>query len=44
VLAAYARERANGEHFGDYVIRAGFISASGNGRDFHHVTGAKRRA
>src|SRR5437016_3097878 len=44
VLAAYARERQNGEHFGDYVIRAGFVSASGNGRDFHHDTGAKRRA
>jgi len=44
VLAAYARERESGEHFGDYVIRAGFISASGNGREFHHDTGAKRRA
>ena len=44
VFAAYARERQNGEHFGDYVIRAGFVSASGNGREFHHDTGAKRRA
>src|SRR5262249_37821819 len=44
VLAAYARERTKGEHFGDYVIRAGFISACGNGREFHHDTGAKRRA
>jgi sulfite reductase (NADPH) hemoprotein beta-component len=44
ILAAYTRERTGGEHFGDYVIRAGFISASGNGREFHHDTGAKRRA
>jgi sulfite reductase (NADPH) hemoprotein beta-component len=44
VLAAFARERQSGEHFGDYVIRAGFISACGNGREFHHDAGAKRRA
>ena len=44
ILAAYARERTDGEHFGDYGIRAGFISASGNGREFHRDTGAKRRA
>src|SRR5262249_50556480 len=44
VLAAYARERTKGEHFGDYVIRAGFISVCGNGREFHRDTGAKRRA
>jgi sulfite reductase (NADPH) hemoprotein beta-component len=44
VLGAFARERQSGEHFGDYVIRAGFISACGNGREFHHGTGAKRRA
>jgi sulfite reductase (NADPH) hemoprotein beta-component len=44
ILAAYARERTDGEHFGDYGIRAGFISAAGNGREFHQNTGAKRRA
>ena len=44
VLAAYARERQAGEHFGDYAIRAGFLSACGNGREFHRDTGAKRRA
>jgi sulfite reductase (NADPH) hemoprotein beta-component len=44
VLAAYARERQTEEHFGDYVIRAGFVSASGNGSEFHSDTGAKRRA
>jgi sulfite reductase (NADPH) hemoprotein beta-component len=44
ILAAYARERTDGEHFGDFGIRAGFISASGNGREFHQNIGAKRRA
>jgi sulfite reductase (NADPH) hemoprotein beta-component len=44
VLAAYARERSAGEHFGDFAIRAGFISACGNGRAFHEDAGAKRRA
>src|SRR5439155_9956107 len=44
VLAAYACERNNGEHFGDFAIRAGFVSASGNGQAFHADTGAKRRA
>jgi sulfite reductase (NADPH) hemoprotein beta-component len=43
-LEAFARERQNGERFGDYVIRAGFVSACGNGREFHADTGAKRRA
>ena len=35
LFAAYAAERANGEHFSDFVIRAGFVKATGNGRDFH---------
>jgi sulfite reductase (NADPH) hemoprotein beta-component len=43
VLAAYAAERHAGERFGDFVIRAGFVAASGNGRDFHADTGPKRR-
>ena len=33
---------AAGEHFGDFVIRAGFVAAAGNGRDFHANTGQKR--
>ena len=35
VFAAYARERQKGERFGDFAIRAGFVAATGNGRDFH---------
>jgi sulfite reductase (NADPH) hemoprotein beta-component len=44
LFAAYAAERQTGERFGDFVIRAGFIAASGNGRDFHTNTGSKRQA
>jgi sulfite reductase (NADPH) hemoprotein beta-component len=42
VLAAYAAERQKSERFGDFTIRAGFIAASGNGRDFHANTGKQR--
>jgi sulfite reductase (NADPH) hemoprotein beta-component len=42
VFAAYAAERHNGERFGEFVIRAGFVARSGNGRDFHADVGAKR--
>jgi sulfite reductase (NADPH) hemoprotein beta-component len=44
LFAAYAAERGKGEHFGDFVIRAGFVAATGNGRDFHANAGAKRAA
>ncbi|MPZ57370.1 MAG: NADPH-dependent assimilatory sulfite reductase hemoprotein subunit [Rhizobiales bacterium] len=44
VLAAYAAERAPGERLGDFVIRAGFVARTENGRDFHTDAGAKRRA
>ena len=44
VFAAYAAERASGERFGDFVIRAGFVAATANGRDFHANTGGKRAA
>ena len=42
VFAAYARERQKGERFGDFTIRAGFVGATVNGRDFHASTGARR--
>ncbi len=42
LFAAYAREREPEEHFGAFVIRAGFVAATGNGADFHADTGAKR--
>ena len=44
LFAAYAAERAPDERFGDYVIRAGFVAATSNGRDFHENTGPRRRA
>jgi len=42
IFAAYQSERRDGEHFGDYTIRAGFIAATDNGSNFHKDTGAKR--
>lgn len=33
-LAHYAREREPNEHFGDFVIRAGYVKAVTSGRDF----------
>jgi sulfite reductase (NADPH) hemoprotein beta-component len=43
IFAAYKSERRDGEHFGDYVIRADFIAATVNGTDFHNDTGRRRR-
>jgi sulfite reductase (NADPH) hemoprotein beta-component len=42
LFAAYARERHAGERFGAFLIRAGYIAASGNGRAFHVDTGPLR--
>lgn len=35
ILPRYAKERESGEHFGDYVIRAGIIAATTDGTNFH---------
>ncbi|KYC67465.1 assimilatory sulfite reductase (NADPH) hemoprotein subunit [Bacillus coagulans] len=35
ILLQYAKERQKGEHFGDFVIRAGIVEAIRDGRDFH---------
>lgn len=35
VLSAYAKEREEGEKFGDFVIRAGYVAATEQGLDFH---------
>jgi len=43
IFAAYAKDRQNGERFGDFTIRAGFVAATGNGRDFHANVGARAR-
>ncbi len=43
LFAAYQSERKPGEHFGDFVIRAGFVDATTNGADFHKSSGNRRR-
>ncbi|WP_071394002.1 assimilatory sulfite reductase (NADPH) hemoprotein subunit [Bacillus tuaregi] len=35
LLPRYAKERLDGEHFGDFVIRAGIINATTDGTNFH---------
>jgi sulfite reductase (NADPH) hemoprotein beta-component len=42
LFAAYAKERNDSEPFGEFVIRAGFVAATTNGRDFHNNTGPQR--
>ncbi len=41
IYAAYAAGRQKGERFGDFCIRAGFVAATGNGRDFHANVGGQ---
>ena len=35
IIEHYANERTAGEHFGDFVIRAGYVQAVRAGREFH---------
>ena len=35
MFARYAKEREEGEHFGDFVIRAGYVQATTAGNRFH---------
>ncbi len=35
MLKRYAKEREDGEHFGDFVIRAGYVKATTAGNRFH---------
>ena len=35
LIASYARDRLEGERFGDFVIRRGHVAATTAGRDFH---------
>src|SRR5260370_989346 len=44
LFATYAAERQVGEHFGDFVIRSGFVTPPRNGPDFHAHIGAGRAA
>lgn len=35
ILIHYAKERIQGEHFGDFVIRQNYVAATVQGKDFH---------
>jgi sulfite reductase (NADPH) hemoprotein beta-component len=35
IFQRYAKERNPGEHFGDFVIRTGYVAATEQGKDFH---------
>ena len=35
IFQRYAKERFDGEHFGDFVIRAGYVAETKQGSDFH---------
>ena len=35
IIRRYATERQEGEHFGDFTIRAGYVKATTEGRLFH---------
>ena len=35
IFARYAKERNEGERFGDFCIRAGYVVATIQGPDFH---------
>ncbi|MFH5184001.1 assimilatory sulfite reductase (NADPH) hemoprotein subunit [Paenibacillus sp. TAB 01] len=35
IITQYAKERREGEHFGDFVIRAGYVKEVRSGQDFH---------
>ncbi|ADE14449.1 sulfite reductase (NADPH) hemoprotein, beta-component [Nitrosococcus halophilus Nc 4] len=37
IFEHYARERQQGEHFGDFVIRMGYVDEVRAGREFHEV-------
>ncbi|MDP4024208.1 NADPH-dependent assimilatory sulfite reductase hemoprotein subunit [Methylobacterium sp. NEAU 140] len=44
LFADYAKGRKKGEHFGDFLIRAGHVARTVNGPDFHDRTGALKTA
>ena len=44
ILLHFSKERLEGEHFGDFVIRAGYVTAVYDGREFinkNHVAKKK---
>jgi sulfite reductase (NADPH) hemoprotein beta-component len=42
LFAAYARLRANGEPFSEFLLRMGFVAPTSNGRDFHANIGPQQ--
>src|SRR5215213_1793738 len=44
LFAAYAKQRSSAEHFSAFVIRAGVVAATSNGRDFHANVDAGHKA
>jgi sulfite reductase (NADPH) hemoprotein beta-component len=42
LFAAYARLRASGEPFSEFLLRMGFIAPTSNGRDFHAHSGPQQ--
>jgi sulfite reductase (NADPH) hemoprotein beta-component len=44
LFAAYAAERKPEERFSAFVIRAGYVAQTSNGRDFHNNVGPQRAA
>ncbi|CAM4003796.1 assimilatory sulfite reductase (NADPH) hemoprotein subunit [Saccharibacillus endophyticus] len=35
IIGRYAKERLDGEHFGDFTVRSGYVEAVHDGRQFH---------
>jgi sulfite reductase (NADPH) hemoprotein beta-component len=35
IINHYAAERSKGEHFGDFVVRTGYVKAVTDGTNFH---------
>ena len=44
IIAHYAKDRNEGERFGDFVIRAGYVEATTGGNNFHKNLAAEATA
>ena len=44
IIRRYAKERNEGERFGDFCIRAGYVAATEQGKDFHKNVAAEAHA
>ncbi|KAJ4473703.1 hypothetical protein J3R30DRAFT_3510969 [Lentinula aciculospora] len=43
MIERYALERNDGEHFGDWTIRAGYIAATTSGKEWYHRMGGEEQ-